>query len=1675
MRRFSGGSGNPPLKSQIHNIEAIAFFVVEKALTIYIEADTPSEATSLAVAKRLLLQLLEKSIGNQALFQSLVKAYNVSMSKDAKRLENILWDSLDIGIQQYRDIGHVMVIVDGLDDVQSNQDAPRISDRLGLLAAKHSNVQVIATCRNTSFKSTEGKTRPFEITPDHVHEDLRLVIEHYLRDFRHFRDLSEHSREDQVEQVLHAAKGNFLWAIFTAFFLKQEQSADSFKKAVKAAKDGPKSLDEVIKKISNNLDYSKPDCSLLLSIMLVAERPLTTVELKYLLQVDLQKKHSVERKTNIVDDIKAALGPLVVIEKDFVRFCHPTVRSHMLRIQDEAKRLPRRQIAQSDLAMRLVAYCNFNLHRTLDAAFELMSKSEVDHLLSRHALLEYAVRTWTLHFQSSTFYRTKGELQLSDDFKAIFPSTTQLTMLEWACWGSETSRFEIIETHELALRVRESIFSDKHVCVLQSLIVCGNVWRETTETTEAAGYFFRASVIGQHILNKYHMVIAACTTTFLTITETMTMTTRTELVNRKEEMLTYIIEMYKYQHSETHDLVIRYYKVLAQLYVEIHEEHKAETVWRKLREIVIVRFGKGSEEETSISENLTIIIKKSGKKTDVVEYEQGIFDIVGELEVWNIRRIKLTIELALSYEARGEFLLAEELYVFLWRKITERCHHIGHHHGIEIHIHLMEVIIEYVRFLRRCHRHEEASSVLICIWTEYEDYEFESETLFVQLKIIGELMRSVSLLSVAVSVFKRCWGWFKAHSVHEHISSCEILISETMEEIIRTTSTTTLTTTLTTTSSTETVIKEVFESTMSRTSITSETISTCKSLISYYMKMEKWTEAIEVTKRSLVLIWKSVIYGGGTIALPREFGAGAIDIAINLAICHHQSQHFHEAEEIYVRIYRACRNSCHIDDERLIKTYKVLIRFYEEHRHWHKMIEIYSELLVEYRAQLGASHSLTIRTLYILGGLCSDHGHGHAHEYYEEIITVLNRGSHVCHADALDAMFFMCRYRYEAGHWHKLQTICKILWETWRGRHHAHGKFSADFIEVLYLRYRYVLEYHVHCEYSVLRNLTIEYRESCLGFFGATVAITIKAMIELAQICMRSEKYIHEAITIYEEVLTHTKTTTTTTTTTVVSTTTITTIKQQLTEAYTSVCQHETVSTTVIERAIKFMFERYESLRITVGWAHTETLFVLREIVSLHLKLKRQESITVVRRLVCEAAIQIIVSEKRSKMLHESGRAVGRIFLSCGMTDLALEVIEEIRLQIITGTASSYNKHGVKIDKLGEKVSFVFLVTLEQVVRGELSISYSEVMADYLTESVLYESYTLSVRSSTTTILGHAARLWNFLNIKRRYGQREVLENQSYDIFVKKWAINARSKEIGLLFYISLLIHIGDSVREVHVGSIACASSIVEVRRLLGKGQVHQAYEVAECALDFINHQLSYHQLQNVPHGFKLSALMAGRGVEQLVMAKVDAKLREDMLHLSRKIIREVLKACKDSKVDFVRLQSRELNDLVGLLGEQQNFADLEVWPTITRLFLSGSLPLSLLLLNCSTTTSFFHHLNRLTPVYSGFSSSSGNPAKSKRSGNQIQSFLSADALSKLDISMLPKSAARKQSDSVRTSATTYVAYGGHWIPKRSRCRTYSRSCTQTWAITARRKAYTRISFVSWWRAMTVTTGPSTL
>ncbi|CAD0095119.1 unnamed protein product [Aureobasidium vineae] len=57
----------------------------------------------------------------------------------------------------------------------------------------------------------------------------------------------------------------------------------------------------------------------------------------------------------------------------------------------------------------------------------------------------------------------------------------------------------------------------------------------------------------------------------------------------------------------------------------------------------------------------------------------------------------------------------------------------------------------------------------------------------------------------------------------------------------------------------------------------------------------------------------------------------------------------------------------------------------------------------------------------------------------------------------------------------------------------------------------------------------------------------------------------------------------------------------------------------------------------------------------------------------------------------------------------------------------------------------------------------------------------------------------------------------------------------------------------------------------------------------------------------------------------IPAETHTKMLHASREIMAEVLNACKTLEINFSQLHDHELNDLVELLGDQENYKELDI------------------------------------------------------------------------------------------------------------------------------------------------------
>ncbi|RYO96498.1 hypothetical protein DL765_011587 [Monosporascus sp. GIB2] len=1492
-------------------------------------SDNLEKATAVAFLQSLLSQLLYIDVGDTDLFHQLSGIFAESKGHNAsKTLENDLWKALDSGLATLDKRGLTLtIIVDSLDEtVGGVQKASEIYKRL-YQSVKNLSTRAVTFSRHPSHLD-EVRGRHLDLTPDHNREDIRAYLRENLSRVDAYTKQSEANQVALVNLLTTRAEGSFLFAYLALELLHTGLDFNTYRKTIESIKSDTNGiLEELVAKV--NLKDAKLNS--LFTFIAVAERPLTVGELDDLLRVDLVKQSFASSV-----DIRALLPEtrgLVVEHNGFIRFKHSVIRSYVVDIS--GKSLPSLGDAHRQLVMTMLLFAKSVFLQQYEPSFETLGENIVQQALRSHSISRYILEKWICHFKFSSLQSPKGELILTSDFKNVFPHSTFFVLLEWSITQSRLSVAESIQWHELALKIRSTCFGEKHPSVLQSLVILGSLYRTQSNVEMMAEYFYRAAILGRSILFEFSPLVVTCTKFFLRSTEKIEFTERTTIVSYREEMIRYIIEVYKAQYGAESDAVIRWYKKLAKLYMDIHEKKKAALVYKELHELIIIRHGRLSDEGRDVARELAelqVVLQKEEPQQVSEPYGRLLLEETSEeMDMADGLRITIILNLAETYEAEGKLLLAERLYISLWRRISEI---IRSHTSTELQLTQINIALKYAYFLRRLKRTEEASNILICVWAEYENQQVETESIIVRLKEISVLFKSFGMATVSLSILQRVWGWYKQRGMidSEEANSTTVTITEVVEESIVTVTETTTTTTVT-----ESLVHEVFEAIYESSKsgkITQNFYGASSALVSLHIKHKRWSEAETVLRRSLELVWRDVLTNDEKITIKGSFISERIQAATRLAICYERLKIYEMAEQIYINLYRACLTSLDAKDVFLRDASLKLVGFYEERHRHEKAVEVYTRHLHHYRKHLGTSHEFTVQVLYKLASLHLLLGQQEAYDYYGEIVTIYTKDG-VIHHDAFDAARIVFEYHRERKHWAELKVLCSVLWKTVV---HSHQQIivSEELMQSLYEQYSYVLETHASVEFSVLYKLAIEYRETVRKIFSAEAEIIIMADIALAEICEKSEQHHDESICIYEEIITKKRTVTT------VTETKVHTIKKRLSKLYvTIVTSGKKTETQTVERGITVTVQIYEQLKVELGWWHETTLLRLMELALLYQRLSTDKSREITT-LLQESVINIITTVSDTMTLYKAAITLASIYKSVGQERQAEALLRQLQFLILFPSFETKEKITVKLDANVSRVVLVFFTAFEKEINAGAkgTITFSQLMADLLLETILYEQYTTVITSKSTkfeVVLEHAARLRCLWVSRGRVGLVEVLDRKLFALFTERYSkylgshANNRNEVFDL--YEALLFEIGDGASadrttSLDFGLITCKAVNAAVRKfMVDKKDMSRAHAVAECGFQFANAQRFYHEHRCGVVGYRLAEMLAGREVPTWNTA--DAATKEALLGTSRRVLQTVLIALREANVDIVRLRFEELSSLISLLGEQKNYTELETLLTI--------------------------------------------------------------------------------------------------------------------------------------------------
>jgi hypothetical protein len=394
-------------------------------------------------------------------------------------------------------------------------------------------------------------------------------------------------------------------------------------------------------------------------------------------------------------------------------------------------------------------------------------------------------------------------------------------------------------------------------------------------------------------------------------------------------------------------------------------------------------------------------------------------------------------------------------------------------------------------------------------------------------------------------------------------------------------------------------------------------------------------------------------------------------------------------------------------------------------------------------------------------------------------------------------------------------------------------------------------------------------------------------------------------------------------------TTTITekSVTRRLTKVFvqiiTSGCSSTTVTAGSIEAIIEMCIQTYRDTKIQYGCWHPKTLGRLHDIVIISHKHGGKKSHPHMLSLLKESFIAIVTSVLVPIKLHEAACILASIYIEVGLVQQAHELLRQARHLILFHDIHT-TEIDWKLDVKVTKIAFVFLVTFEQRLHENIAVTFSEVMADILLESIYYEKYTETIRvqAEIKIILESAAKLRCYWVKRGRTDLIIVLDTKIFALFKVKYGQFVKMHDDRIRdFYVALLIELGKERATMDFPTIACLAGNNRVKALLEKGCFKEAKEVAECAFEFAKSQGYYASIKNMDEGYKLAELVAGIDVRKTS----DQKLYLSMLNTSRKITAEVLAKFRAASLRVTRMRPEDINGLVSLLATQQNWCELVV------------------------------------------------------------------------------------------------------------------------------------------------------
>lgn len=1438
----------------------------------------------LSIVKGLALQALDRLVGDEEYFRALCSVIRADTEgKRPQELAELLWVALDKAIAK---MDKAMLIIDGC-ELLGDDEQYSLLNRLSGLSAKHSNLKTIAVSRPL-MKAPPRESKVWTIEKEDTSRDIESFAHERLSEYSSLRALPNSQIHEFAARIATSSNGSFAWADVAIEVVAQEKTLTNISKTLDSL---PKNLKDLINRLVSTIDLGDKDTRAILAWMLAAQRPLFVDEVKNLLQIDCSALQITERFNNPEEDIQRACGALINITDGILRFRTLAIRHHLVELaagvkdfSNSSKNAFPFHIAEAsyDLCLRSLAYIKLVLDRTYPIAVEFLTQEQLIEVFNEHSFLEYASRYWANHFRASPMHQYPKDHKLTGTFKAVLPDLVSLARIEGTCLRAQYDLHESCDLLLLCVKLRRMVFGDESQSVLQTTINLA-MTRQRLLNQQSNIYYHEAFKLARKLLSADNETTLTCAQRYIDSVRTMTKATETE------ETLTYIIEVQRKEYGVSHERTISYMRKLAEYYLAIKETTKASSLYIELYEILTSKYGHHHAETEAVYQKLTTTATKD-QLTQINKKQQTSAEKT--LEVSDTRRVDSTKDVFKQYEQDKNVEKAEEVMVNYWREISEKSRT---SRDVKVQEQQVDVTMEYVQFLQRQNRKEEATTILNGLYLELEKSTSYSDTKISWIQRIGNELKSMGSTSAARGVFSYLWSYYRstgqqttkeaqtvAKSLSESASSTAMTTSSTDEQVE--------------------VLREILEtSTLTSQTVDQTTVNTTQQLISAYSQQERHEEIIEVTRDVLQRAWPSVLTGQKDTRLTQSYSSEMVSIAKQLATSYMRLSYVEEASTVLYGIFAAYREQAKQHTETFVTFSNELIRHYQTVYRHSDALNIYQSLYETLVSVYGATHQQTINVAYEKADYeLKQNRRKQALASYEKIYTSLKDSkSGTCSKEAIHAAQSMCSIYEKEQNWQAAQSVYHVLWQTFLQKGQDYN-LGVEFVDKVFDRYLYILENKTSVDFNTRRQLAVDYRQTCIKYYGQENERTISATLKLAQLNEKDEKYKADAISMYEAILSSNKSTAAS------MFSVAATARRRLAHLYSQM-------SVTHERAQNLYTDEFEVVRNKSGVSHSDALFWLGLLITCLKKRNTQQDNKAASERLQAVSTEILLQETDTSKLYEASKTIAKIYKQQNITEPnANEFLTQLRNHAILGESTIASLKG----KTLHRRSFTFIVGFEEGINGG---QFSVIMSELMTESILVTTYNKQRKSNASfdVILSTGNRLRVFLKNKGREDYTTI-ERQLFDIFVEN--VVGKNSQIdnsaSRQFFDIVLAELDKDAHDLNVLRI----TLDAVTRALNENQFNRGYSLAFIADKYMHHFDGFRSQSKIELAFQICLRLSGRGTRKAG----DANIEQKMAQLSGALLHEVLQAAKAIRLSLISLPLSDLNLLVGILGQTKNYTDLE-------------------------------------------------------------------------------------------------------------------------------------------------------